>query len=101
MSRRYLFGPVTAEYADQKLHRVRQAGTCLAFNQKGDVGLAIGPDDTWDAICQRLPAGWWPDFIVLSLAYTSIPRCLWSAPVPLVGLADDWNLLWHGYRRRL
>src|SRR5262249_14205976 len=27
--------------------------------------------------------------------------CLWSAPVPLIGWAPDWNLLWHGYRRRL
>ena len=30
-----------------------------------------------------------------------MPSCLWSAPVPLVGLTGDWNLLWHGYRRWL
>ncbi len=38
---------------------------------------------------------------MLDLHYTSIPPALWSAPVPLVGLAGDWNLLWHHYRRAL
>src|SRR5207248_3120149 len=27
--------------------------------------------------------------------------CFWSAPVPIIGLAPDWPLLWHYYRRRL
>jgi len=48
-----------------------------------------------------LPADWRPDFIVLYLPYTTIPRSLWSAPVPVIGLAPDWNLLWHYYRRQL
>jgi hypothetical protein len=37
----------------------------------------------------------------LNLAYTTVPAALWTAPVPLVGLAADANLLWHGYRRVL
>jgi hypothetical protein len=35
------------------------------------------------------------------LPYATIPACLWSAPVPRLGLMPDWNLMWHYYRRRL
>ena len=31
MPRRYLFGPVTGEFADQNLYQARRAGVCLAF----------------------------------------------------------------------
>src|SRR5579884_505168 len=101
MARRYLFGPVNAAFADQNLHRARRVGECLAFDAAGTSDMAIGPRDTWDAVRSRLPSGWEPGFVVLFLPYASIPSCLWSAPVPLVGLAADWNLLWHGYRHRL
>jgi glycosyltransferase involved in cell wall biosynthesis/Flp pilus assembly protein TadD len=101
MGRRYLFGPVTAHFADQNLRRQRERGDCLTFDQAGAGGLAIGPNDSWETICSRLPAGWEPDFIVLYMAYTTVPQALWSAPVPLVGLAMDWNLLWHFNRRAL
>ena len=50
---------------------------------------------------RRLPADWQPDFVVLYLPYSSVPAGLWLAPVPLVGLALDWHLLWHDYRQRL
>ncbi len=99
--RRYLFGPVSKTFADQNLHRQRQAGECLAFDPDGTTDLAIGPEDTWAQACARLPAGWRPDFIVLYLPYSHIPSCLWQVSVPLVGLALDWPLLWHYYRRRL
>jgi tetratricopeptide (TPR) repeat protein len=101
LTHRYLVGPVTVEFADQNLYGQRQAGDCLAFDYTGNTDLAICPTDTWESVCARLPSGWQPDFVVLHLPYTTIPKCLWSAPVPLVGLAGDWNLLWHGYRRRL
>jgi hypothetical protein len=55
--------------------------------------------DNWEGVCGRLPDGWRPDFVVVNLSYTMVPPCLWSAPVPVVGLAGDWNLLWHWYRR--
>ena len=101
MSFRYLFGPVTAAFAAEHLAGSRQAGACLAFDAAGTTDLAIATDDTWETITSRLPAGWQPDFVALNLAYTTIPAGLWQAPVPLVGLAADTNLLWHGYRRLL
>jgi glycosyltransferase involved in cell wall biosynthesis/predicted Zn-dependent protease len=97
---RYLLGPVTAAFADQNLYRQRENAECIAFNETGSAGLALGAHDSWDALHQRLP-GWEPDFLILYLAYTTIPDWLWSAPVPIVGLAMDWNLLWSGYRRVL
>src|SRR5271154_5054070 len=100
MVRRYLFGPVTATFADQNLRGQREAAQCIAFDETGSAGLALGPDDSWAGISNRLP-GWEPDFIVLYLAYTTIPQWLWSAPVPIIGLAMDWNLLWSGYRHVL
>ena len=101
MTRRYLFGPVAADFADQMLHDQRQAGTCLAFNAVGGTDLTIGPADSWQAVCARLPSDWRPDFVVLHLPYTCIPACMWEAPVPVVGLAAEGRLLWHHYRRCL
>ena len=51
------------------------------------------------SLLARLPLGWRPDAVFLSLCYTTLPRRLWAAPVPLIGVAADWGLLWHGYRR--
>lgn len=101
MPPRYLFGPVTLDFAEQKLHEQRAAGTCLTFNSAGDTDLVVQAADDWAAVLARFPTGWQPDFIVLNLGYTSIPPCLESVPLPLIGLAQDWNLLWHYYRRRL
>ncbi len=101
MTRRYLFGPVDAAFADQALRRQRRDGHCLAFDTRGGADRDIGPGDTWESVRARLPPDWAPDFVALYLPYRAVPECLWSAPVPLVGLAPDWNLLWHDYRRRL
>jgi glycosyltransferase involved in cell wall biosynthesis/tetratricopeptide (TPR) repeat protein len=99
-SLRYLLGPVTAEQA-RYWQAERQAGRCLAFNARGDLDLTAGPGDSWDDLLGRLPTDWRPDFCALYLPYATVPAGLWSAPVPLVGLAPDWNLLWHHYRRAL
>jgi hypothetical protein len=101
MPRRYLFGPVSAAFAHQKLHRHRQSGLCLAFNADGDGDVTIRRGDSWDDVLARLPAGRGVDFLVVHAAYTSVPECLWTAPVPLVAVAPDHQLLWHYYRRRL
>src|SRR5436190_10046630 len=101
MAMRYLFGPVTARYSEECLQLFRQIGECLAFNETGDVDLRLLPGDTWDDLRTRLPTDWQPDLVVLYLPYTVIPDVLWSAPVPVIGLAADWNLLWHYYREAL
>ncbi len=101
MPLRYLFGPVTPEFADQNLRRQRAAGNCLAFDAQGATDLAITFEDSWEAVCARLPRDWRPDCVVLNLPYNTIPACLWNAPVPRVALAWDYNLLWHAYRHRL
>ena len=101
MPLRYLFGPVNASFAEQNLQRQRKTGACLTFDSDGSGDLTIKPGATWSQVLSRLPAGWLPDFVVLYLPYASIPSCLWSAPVPLIGLALDCSLLWHYYRRRL
>jgi GT2 family glycosyltransferase/Flp pilus assembly protein TadD len=101
VTQRYLFGPVTAEFAQQNLRALRQAGTCLAFGHAEGTDLTIAPNDTWESLSASLPAGWQPDFIALWLPYTGVPSWVWSAPLPIIGLAADWNLQWHRYRRQL
>jgi hypothetical protein len=101
MPARYLFGPVNARFADQFLSRHRNSGDCLAFDVRPGNDLTIAPDDSWDDVAKRFPEGWRPNFIALFLRFSLVPRCLETAPVPLVGLAGDPNLLWHYYRRRL
>ncbi len=101
MPRRYLFGPVPGTFAKQNLAAQREAGACRAFNAEGDADLVIRSGDAWADVLARLPLDWLPDYVVLYLPYTTIPECLCSAPLPVVGLALDWRLLWHSYRRRL
>src|SRR5689334_9665508 len=57
MALKYLIGPVSGEQA-RNWTGPRQQGHCRAFNAVGTVDLAIGPADTWDDVCRRLPAGW-------------------------------------------
>ncbi len=95
MALNYLVGPVPGERAWRRWKEPRGRGVCRAFNPVGGADLAVGPGDTWEDVCRRLPADWRPDFIALYLPYATIPPCLWSAPVPLVALAADWNLQWH------
>jgi hypothetical protein len=101
MNRRFLFGPVTADFARQNLHDSREQQTCLTFGPDEGGGIVARPRATWESIQGQLPGDWRPDFVVLYLPYTTIPESLWSAPVPIIGLAADWNLLWHQLRWQL
>lgn len=101
MTTRCLFGPVTQGFAEQHLRWARHQGNCLAFNSAGDLDMTIDSACTWEKVLAGLPDGRAPDFLVLYLPYTIIPAALWSAPVPIIGLAPDWNLQWHYYRRCL
>jgi glycosyltransferase involved in cell wall biosynthesis/tetratricopeptide (TPR) repeat protein len=101
MSPRYLFGPLVASLPDGNLRAERASGRCLTFGWSEGSDLTVQPGETWETLWSRLPQGWRPDFVVLDLHYSTLPTDLWSAPVPIVGLAADWNLLWHYYRHCL
>ena len=93
---RYLFGPVTSSYANLYLNGPITASDCVVFNHDGP--LACRPDDCWETFSSRFPSGWQPEFLVLMLQYNVIPDWIWQAPIPIIGLATDWNLQWHYYR---
>src|SRR5438128_2276523 len=67
--------------------------------------LAAGKWVTFSASCSSCDAavgsGPIPDAILLWPGYTSVPAWVWSAPVPVIALAHDPNLLWHGFRHLL
>jgi len=46
MPRHYLFGPVSAAFADQFLAGPREHRECLTFGADG-TDLAVQPGDTW------------------------------------------------------
>src|SRR5262245_54414134 len=101
MSLKYLFGPVSREFAKQSLAEPRRAGECLVFNSEGDVDLRISAADRWEAVQERLPTGWTPDFVALCLPFAPIVPSLWSAPLVRVGIAHDCGQHWHADRRLL
>ena len=101
MSLRYLFGPTTSRFVDRNLQEPCATAECLPFDTQGRFPFFVTDCDSWETILQRLPCIWQPDFVVLDFHYTTIPPSLWNARVPLIGLAADWNLLWHSYRRLL
>jgi GT2 family glycosyltransferase/tetratricopeptide (TPR) repeat protein len=73
----------------------------LTFSHRAGADLNITHSETWESLCGRLPVGWQADFLVLNLAYQTIPPALWSAPVPLIAFAADWNFTYHSLRRLL
>ena len=101
MPLRYLFGPVGSHYADENLFEARRNGKCLVFHSSDAPDIVIRDEETRQQVLARLPTEWCPDFIALMLSYNAIPTSLWEGPIPLVGLAGDWHLLWHYYRYEL
>jgi glycosyltransferase involved in cell wall biosynthesis len=88
---RFLFGPVPGEtFADRFLKTPVAAGRWATFD-------AACP--SWDAAVGGLETA--PGVLLVWPGYTSVPRWVWSAPVPVVALAHDPNLLAHGYRHTL
>jgi GT2 family glycosyltransferase/tetratricopeptide (TPR) repeat protein len=96
--RRCLFGPAPETFSARDLGA---PGENLVFDFAGRHSLTLSADTSWDEVLGQLPPGWRPDLLALSLSYTSIPIGLWRAPVPIIGLAADWNLLWSYYRHVL
>jgi hypothetical protein len=98
---RYLFGPIDFTFADRNLRGQRQRGACLTFNVDGTGDLTINATDTWESVVKRFPHGWKPEFIAIYLPYAALAEFMWTVPVPIIGLAADWNLCWSWYRRCL
>ncbi len=93
---KYLFGPVTQEFAHSHLGPFIASGDCVTFDFDGP--LALRECNSWESFSARYPVGWEPDFLVLSLQYSCLPDWLLHSGLPVVGLAADWNLQWHHYR---
>src|SRR5438067_2423513 len=91
MPPRFLFGPVEPDWLHDHLPKA-----C-----REDRSLPFGPGEDWPTVARRLPPGWEPDFVALLPAYRYLSPTFWRAPIPRVALAQDWNLLWHEYRRVL
>ncbi|MBY0456023.1 MAG: glycosyltransferase, partial [Gemmataceae bacterium] len=87
----FLFGPCDDPvFFDRFLHAPAQRR-----------GWAVFTADTpsWaDAVRH---AGGLPQALLVWPGYTSVPAWAWDAPVPVVALAHDPNLLWHPYRHLL
>lgn len=97
---RYLFGPITEVTPLPGLDAARQRGDCRTFSHKAGVAdFHLASDVSWDAIRRQFPGDWRPEVLLAWLPYTRIPAWVWTAPIPVIGLAADWNLLWHGYRQ--
>lgn len=97
---RYLFGPITEMTPLPGLDAARRRGDCRTFSHEAGVAdFHLPSDATWDAVRRLFPGDWRPEVLLAWLPYTRIPAWVWSAPVPVIGLAADWNLLWHGYRQ--
>ncbi len=88
---RCLIGPLTPEISPER------------FGPPSNNRLTLGgeipftPSDSWAEIQSRFPQDWSPDFVAYWGGYTDLPRCFLEAPVPLVLLAPDSNLLGHAY----
>jgi glycosyltransferase involved in cell wall biosynthesis len=98
MDRRYLLGPVNREFAEQHLWQHWPDGACKVFDFEPGVDVVVRPEQSWESLLQSLPSERRPDFLVLYPQYCTIPPWLFTAPVPIVMLAGDGNLLWHSYR---
>jgi len=103
MSFRYLFGPLTQGFELSNLQPMMDTGTLVPFSlvPREPSVLTVDWNDSWEGLLARCPEGFQPYFIALPLAYQSIPTWLYRAPVPLVGVAADWSLLFHQYRQQL
>ncbi|MFO0809264.1 MAG: glycosyltransferase [Gemmataceae bacterium] len=101
MALRVLFGPVPAAFAADRLREVRRSGHCLTFGPGEGHDVIASCRDGWTDVAARLPRGWRPDFLALWLAFRPLPAWVWTVPIPLIGLATDWDRRWHWHRSKV
>lgn len=97
----FLFGPVSQEWMNENLPGAHAGGRARCFDLRGATDLLVQPDDSWQTFRERFPEDWQPEALFLLLQYRHLPDWIWSAPLPIIALAGDWNLQWHSYRRVL
>ncbi len=91
MSLRFLFGP--ERQPEQRFPVALRDGRAAAFTQE-----ALRAAASWQEFHAGLPRGFEPDVLAFDLSYNVPPPWLASAPLPVVAIAGDSSLLWHGYR---
>jgi len=101
MTRPFVAGPVSEGWPPWFAHHEYTKGLCIFFGLQPFADVQMRPDDNWDSFSARLPSARMPEFVLLNLNRTTMPPWLWKSPLPLIGLADDWSLQWHNYRRIL
>src|SRR5436190_22779082 len=99
MRRRFLLGPVRRDYVERNFPSFLRDSRCRPFDWTGTDAFDLSAHTSWESYRASWPADWSPDYLALYLAYRSIPDWIWQAPLPIVGLAPDWNFLWHPYRQ--
>jgi glycosyltransferase involved in cell wall biosynthesis/tetratricopeptide (TPR) repeat protein/predicted O-methyltransferase YrrM len=100
MAPRYVVGPLPSSVA-RSWEAARGLSQCRAFNFNGDLDFKVKLTESWEKIRRGLPDAWEPRLWCLYLSYATVPPAIWSSSEPLIGLAPDWNLQWHYYRRVL
>ncbi|MGL6074111.1 MAG: glycosyltransferase [Fimbriiglobus sp.] len=91
---RYLFVPAPTGFASDFLAQPRLRGECLCLG----ADIRFRSWDSWADIRARFPAGWQPDVILIWMADPHVPDGIWTAPVPIIGLAANWFARGHFYR---
>jgi glycosyltransferase involved in cell wall biosynthesis/Tfp pilus assembly protein PilF/predicted O-methyltransferase YrrM len=88
---RFLFGPtVNDTFTDRFLKAAVDSGRWTTF----PTSCA-----SWEAATAGMTE--LPEVLLVWPGYTSVPSWVWTAPVPVVALAHDPNLLWSGFRHTL
>src|SRR5690349_19504719 len=98
MPPRYLFGPVLP--AVPPVLAPPATADWITFGPAG-ANVSLRPADRWESIAARLPAGWWPQAVIITLGAGYIPVGLWSSPVPVVAIVPDGPRCWHACRQVL
>jgi len=95
----YLYGPFDRTLPSGDPREDCARGECLRFGENGDLRPAMNA--SWPEVERLFPADWRPEFIALWPAYRQVPDWVWKAPIPIVALAADWQVLWHQFRDQL
>jgi hypothetical protein len=95
---KYLLGPLLADEAQRSWQAQRERGECKLFGSGSGVDVLVQPTDRWDDVVRRFPEKWRPEAVFVEVSRATIPPGLWQTPVPLIAVARDWDLNWHGYR---